>query len=377
MSRQNSLKGCVFGSSAQTTIPSAPTSGTPYRNTSLTTTTAAQGWPFLNVVDSADFNQMMFRTTSVLNDVQKTGILYWSALTDYVTGSICRDDLDGKLYQALQASGPNSGGTHQPSTDSGTYWKIAALGFLSLSGGRMSGVLSAIYDYSVCTLNVGPTRSITSLVDAFVLSRAIYCPNGFYVRILLDNYQADGVSQAVYSLDDLPVHQDNNLYDLVGPTGNLLIMPANSSASVHPKITSTTIKTLVVRDNSKMLLQYLDLENICFYASKEANLQLESCSVDLSAINKSAYFIDCRANSHARIVYCTLTGNSYLTGIYCYMNSSAQFVFTSLSNFSVGFYAYLYSSITASANNVTLSNVTTTSSPAINTQGNYGSYVRR
>lgn len=124
--RTTSLKNSVFAKSATTTIPSSPAAGTPYRDLTYVGEEVANGWPFKNVVDSSQFNNIMFNITGLLNDLEKQGILYWSELTDYVVGSICRDNIDGNLYEAIAASGPSGVvGAKQPSTET-SYWKLAS-----------------------------------------------------------------------------------------------------------------------------------------------------------------------------------------------------------------------------------------------------------
>ena len=149
ISRTVSLAGLIFGSSA-TVIPPTPASpnvGTPYRNTNLNKTTAGNGWPFATVVDSADFNELMYRITTVLDAIEVQGILFWSAATDYVTGSIVRqtDGSTEKFFEALQASGPNSGGEQEPINNIGTYWKEASIGG-GASGGYTVQFVSANVD---------------------------------------------------------------------------------------------------------------------------------------------------------------------------------------------------------------------------------------
>lgn len=127
--RTVSLAGLIFGSSANTTIPASPNVGTPYRNTNLNKTTAGNGWPFATVVDSADFNELMYRITSVLDAIEVQGILFWTSATDYVEGSIVRQTVGSteKFFEALQASGPSSQ-ARSPKDNIGTFWKEASIG---------------------------------------------------------------------------------------------------------------------------------------------------------------------------------------------------------------------------------------------------------
>lgn len=131
--RTISLGGMIWASAAHTTIPTTPIAGEPYRNTTFAVADAANGWRYYRVADSADFNQFVFLMSTVLNDVEKQGLLIWSNFTDYPIGGLARDPDDGNVYEALAISGPNSGGTKQPSLYVGTYWKIPD--FLAKSDG--------------------------------------------------------------------------------------------------------------------------------------------------------------------------------------------------------------------------------------------------
>lgn len=123
MSRNYSLSGLLFASLAQTYVPPSPTVGIPYRNPQITVGEAGNGWPFSTVVNSADFNEVMYRITTLLNYIEKNGGITWSSLTDYEVGSLVRDE-NLTFYEAIQASGPNNGGYQVPQV--GQYWKIAS-----------------------------------------------------------------------------------------------------------------------------------------------------------------------------------------------------------------------------------------------------------
>lgn len=126
MSRNVSLLNSVFASDAETVVPISPAVGIPYRNPNLTSGKAGQGWPFSTVVDSADFNELMFRVTGLMDFVEKTGGIIWSPLTDYPVGAFVRDE-QLIFWEATQASGPNNGGSQNPYIGS-QYWKVAEIG---------------------------------------------------------------------------------------------------------------------------------------------------------------------------------------------------------------------------------------------------------
>lgn len=125
MSRNVSLLNSVFASDAETVVPISPAVGIPYRNPNLTSDKAGQGWPFSTVVDSADFNELMFRVTGLIDFVEKTGGIIWSPLTDYPVGAFVRDE-QLIFWEATQASGPNNGGSQNPYAGS-QYWKVAEI----------------------------------------------------------------------------------------------------------------------------------------------------------------------------------------------------------------------------------------------------------
>lgn len=125
MARTISLLEEIFALNANTTIPPTPVPGTAYRNEAITDVAIEKGWTYASPpVDSAGFNEVLYRVAALLNLVEKQGMLEWSALTNYAIGTFTRGSTDYKIYQALLASGPDEGaGTKDP--DSGgnpTYW---------------------------------------------------------------------------------------------------------------------------------------------------------------------------------------------------------------------------------------------------------------
>lgn len=133
ITRDVSLGGLIFAEDATPTqgAPVGPTIGTPYRNEELTQQVNGQGWPFSKIVNSADFNEIMYRVTSVLNAIEVQGILFWSDVTDYVAGSIVRRTSGSteKFFEALQSSGPSSTPKDPAiAANIGVYWKEASIG---------------------------------------------------------------------------------------------------------------------------------------------------------------------------------------------------------------------------------------------------------
>lgn len=129
--RSVSLKGLIFGSNGETNIPQSPAIGTTYRNENYSKQEAANGWPFATVVDSADFNDLMYRITSVLDAIEVQGILFWSSATKYVEGSIVRRTVGSteKFFEALATSGPGDDAKDPAIIGNiGNYWKEASIG---------------------------------------------------------------------------------------------------------------------------------------------------------------------------------------------------------------------------------------------------------
>lgn len=135
----------VFAADAQTTVPANPVPGVPYRDPVNGTSTIRQGWPFQRLVNSAEFNEVMYRITALLDVVNKTAGLAWSEEVDYQGPGAAQApsfvaSTDGNLYVALQASGPNSGGPKDPATGNTAYWSQ----FSGLAAGADVGDVKAV-----------------------------------------------------------------------------------------------------------------------------------------------------------------------------------------------------------------------------------------
>lgn len=117
----------IFAVDAQTTVPANPVPGVSYRDPVNGLTTISQGWPFQRLVNSAEFNEVMFRITSLLDMVCRTSVLAWNEQVDYQAAGAAQTpsvvaSTNGNLYVALQASGPNKGGARDPATGNSAYW---------------------------------------------------------------------------------------------------------------------------------------------------------------------------------------------------------------------------------------------------------------
>ena len=90
----------VFAADATTVIPPTPTLGVAYRDTTTTVDQAEAGWPYGTKVESDTFNQIMFQMSSMLDMLDRQGVLGWSNAVTYSPGALAIGS-DGKLYKAL------------------------------------------------------------------------------------------------------------------------------------------------------------------------------------------------------------------------------------------------------------------------------------
>lgn len=112
-----------FASNALTVIPPTPVAGVPYRDPAAGPASSPDGWPYGERVNSAEFNQIMFQSTSLLSIMDKKGVLGWSDLVNYTEAAICFAS-DGLLYSWIQASGPGNGGAKDPAGGANpTFWE--------------------------------------------------------------------------------------------------------------------------------------------------------------------------------------------------------------------------------------------------------------
>jgi hypothetical protein len=106
----------VYGSAASTDA-SSPNTGVNYRNDTLTNASITAGLRGFNTnASSSNENEYLFRLSTLVDLIEKTGILGWNAETVYVAGSVVVAD-DKKIYQAVQGSTDVD-----PTTDPGTTW---------------------------------------------------------------------------------------------------------------------------------------------------------------------------------------------------------------------------------------------------------------
>lgn len=143
----------VFANAALTVIPPSPVAGVAYRNASVTAGEVNAGWPFTIEVDSATYNEIMFRVSSLIDILDKSGMLGWTNLNDYAVGAYVLGS-DSVMYKSLLVSGPST--APQDPISNPTYWAPLAGGMasnaqaiagaaanLALTPANITGVFSA------------------------------------------------------------------------------------------------------------------------------------------------------------------------------------------------------------------------------------------
>lgn len=147
----------IFAADANTTIPPVPIQGVSYRNASTGADETPDGWPYQQVVDSAEFNQIMFQYGSIIDFIDKHGILGWSDDINYSVPAIVFGS-DGNLYIALLSSGPST--APQDPISSPLYWRMFGSQSGSVTGARKNLKLSA----------TGNNASVSITADQIVVS---------------------------------------------------------------------------------------------------------------------------------------------------------------------------------------------------------------
>ncbi len=115
--RTDSLNGWVWANGA-VDPPAVPVTGVTYATSDLTQTVVEAGWPYNQIANGADFNEMMGRITSLIENIEKYGVLTWCPTITYQTGAmvIASNDI---AYRAVQ-----SNLNQDPISDTtGAYWE--------------------------------------------------------------------------------------------------------------------------------------------------------------------------------------------------------------------------------------------------------------
>lgn len=143
-----SLEEAVFASNSKTEIPQYPVSGITYRNEEITREDIEKGWPFNTVCESSTFNHFMFKLTSLLKEIEQTGVLRWSDKINYNVGSFCTDE-EGKLKRCISVNGPDSLLVNPVDDIENLYWEEfkADVSEENTGGGKSIG---EIFAYPSC-----------------------------------------------------------------------------------------------------------------------------------------------------------------------------------------------------------------------------------
>lgn len=121
----------VWAENATTTIPSNPTTGVPYRDSSAGADNVGDGWAFRTQVASDEFNEILYRYSSVLSAIDVQGILGWTNLVDYVAGQSIVRGSDNISYVCIVNNGPSSTVVDPVSDTSNAHWHpVAALSLI-------------------------------------------------------------------------------------------------------------------------------------------------------------------------------------------------------------------------------------------------------
>ena len=161
----------VFASTANTTIPTPPSTGVSYRNTGTTAAEIGKGWPFKEVVDSAKFNQAMYEYTTICQQLEKYGFLPWSANTDYPAQG-CALGSDGKIYQAKQATGPSSTSIDPTTDTSHTYWDLFYYATVTANRALVSNGNGKVSASATTATEIGYVHGVTSAIQTQLNNKA-------------------------------------------------------------------------------------------------------------------------------------------------------------------------------------------------------------
>lgn len=142
MSNRTEVVGGIWAYGAPDPPSELPSAGTTYANSALTESTINAAWPHANIVDSADFNEIMRRITSLVQQLEQYGTLPWCATTTYPLGAEAMGS-DGNIYMSLQASNLN-----QDPTTATTYWMPSRMAVYSGSAFALNSYLAGKHSIS-------------------------------------------------------------------------------------------------------------------------------------------------------------------------------------------------------------------------------------
>lgn len=151
-----------WAKNANTNIPAPPVPGQAYRNTELDAATIEVGQRYSTIADSAEWNQLRYISTGLLQQLEQFGMLPYSSLTNYPVYGKALGLEDGVAYEAIKPSGPDQGGA-KPVTDT-EYWKKLSFG----GGGTHVGA------FEWCLATTPPAGWLNLSLDNGLLPRATF-----------------------------------------------------------------------------------------------------------------------------------------------------------------------------------------------------------
>lgn len=206
----------IFASAALTTIPGSPTQGVAYRDPVDGAAAIGDGWPYATPVQSQDWNEIMYRVTSLLDLVDRKGVLGWFDAVVYSSFAVVFGS-DGQLYMWLQANGPGTAAGARDPVSQPAYWQS----------------FSSLYnpaDPAASTTVAGRTRYATGPETAgLIVASAAVTPAG--LASLLATTVSIGLSRFATAAETL-----------AGGAGNVAVTP-NALA----QLTSTTARRGLIR----------------------------------------------------------------------------------------------------------------------------------
>lgn len=114
-----SIYPAIWGEDAKTTIPNDPILGESYRNTDVLDADVKLGQPYKDKVDSTFYNEVLYRVSSVVRDVERWGILPYSPVVQYQRYARCLGS-NGVVYDCIQDC---IGIDPVTAANSSTYWE--------------------------------------------------------------------------------------------------------------------------------------------------------------------------------------------------------------------------------------------------------------
>lgn len=162
----------VLASAATVGVPPTPIAGAAYRDPAALAVMLASGWKYGTPVNSAGENQYNFQASTLLDLLDRQGILGWCDLVNYGTPAAVFGS-DGRLYFSAAASGPDTpAGARDPVSTSG-FWNAAFAdsrvgetvlvqgtasvpGAVKLNGALLSrtGIYAELYAWAVASGNI-------------------------------------------------------------------------------------------------------------------------------------------------------------------------------------------------------------------------------